>query len=661
MNMEMLKNIIGVVENAIETLNNVTVGMLRTEIGNIFRIYLIMSLTGSIAALLLFLLKPIIRNRLPKSVQYYSWIIVLVAYLVPFSLFISFPSSKGITPIISDIVNENVITGDEYQDREVMRETGYSAFLPIEEWRQLSENEQDKIFDVQSGTESERFWLNLFMRCFATFGVQFILIGVIIDNGTFVRKLKKRNCPPAEKERLILEKLCINNRLPKIFRNPLAETPMLIGLFRPMIILPDCEYTDVQLRIILQHEVTHLQRKDIIVKWLSILAWAMHFLNPIIWLVRREIDRACELSCDEAVIRNLDEDGKQNYGETLIYVAADVKKPRTVFSTTMCEEKKTLKKRLGAIMKSKKYPRMAIVLSVLLILTVCSTVIILGAGRTNAQLIKEKGLYLFENDIQIYADDDASTEFNINNIADEDTIINFNINAIVVGDDIVEIMKSGNIICYLGNGENTVEAKISVLNINKANGYYDVVFVIACNLPEGHYLFDDLIISDSKGENRWSASGDIEIIIEPKGSKTKIENSLTTFRNDEICEFVYTILNPTNDDIIISVINGNIQNSNLLLINDVNMDNDIIDYTSFKKFSFPVTLSANKEAYFYYSIPINEQLSNTYLYLSPSVDYKVLGSDEINKLYFGLNSDPPIIQKKADDILKYINEKRLAG
>jgi len=119
----------------------------------------------------------------------------------------------------------------------------------------------------------------------------------------------------------------------------------------------------------------------VLVKWLSVLTCAIHWFNPIVWFVRREIDRACELSCDEAVIRTLDKDGKQNYGDTLIYVAADAKTPHAVLSTTMCEEKKALKERLGAIMKSKKHTRIAIVLSAVLIITACGTAVALGAGR----------------------------------------------------------------------------------------------------------------------------------------------------------------------------------------------------------------------------------------------------------------------------------------
>jgi beta-lactamase regulating signal transducer with metallopeptidase domain len=66
--------------------------------------------------------------------------------------------------------------------------------------------------------------------------------------------------------------------------------------------------------------------------------------NPVVWLTRREIDRACELSCDETVIRDLDTNGKRTYGDTLIAIAAVPKLGASV-TLAMCEEKKNLIKK----------------------------------------------------------------------------------------------------------------------------------------------------------------------------------------------------------------------------------------------------------------------------------------------------------------------------
>jgi hypothetical protein len=154
-------------------------------------------------------------------------------------------------------------------------------------------------------------------------------------------------------------------------------------LFNPAIVLPDRDYTDEQLEAVLCHELNHLRRKDVLVKWLSVLACVVHWFNPLVWLTRREIDRACELACDEAVIHGLDIGGKQNYGDALIYVAADSKKPRTILSTTMYEEKKDLKERLSAIMKSKKRTRAAVIASAAVMCAAVLAACALGAGNIN--------------------------------------------------------------------------------------------------------------------------------------------------------------------------------------------------------------------------------------------------------------------------------------
>jgi beta-lactamase regulating signal transducer with metallopeptidase domain len=211
----------------------------------------------------------------------------------------------------------------------------------------------------------------------ASIALLYFLIGYIMFTGLYRRRNKEAN----PEETAMLAELCSIRRTPLLYRNPLAATPMLFGVLRPSIILPDREYTAEQLRAVLLHELTHLRRKDVLVKWLSVLSCAAHWFNPVVWLMRREIDRACELACDSSVVFSLDADGRQIYGETLIYVAADSKTPHAVLSTTMCEEKKALKERLGAIMKSKKHTRIAIVLSAALIIAVSGTAIALGAGR----------------------------------------------------------------------------------------------------------------------------------------------------------------------------------------------------------------------------------------------------------------------------------------
>jgi hypothetical protein len=155
---------------------------------------------------------------------------------------------------------------------------------------------------------------------------------------------------------------------------------MLLGIFRPDIILPDVDYSDEQLHAIFSHELIHLRRKDTLVKWLALIATCLHWFNPIVWFVRREINRNCELACDEAVIRHLDLDRKHSYGNVLLDVSANFTAPKAIAATMMCEEKKNLKERIDSIMKSKKHTRIAIALSLVLVISAVCLVLVLGSG-----------------------------------------------------------------------------------------------------------------------------------------------------------------------------------------------------------------------------------------------------------------------------------------
>jgi len=130
------------------------------------------------------------------------------------------------------------------------------------------------------------------------------------------------------------------------------------------------------------HELTHLRRRDITIKWLALLACAIHWFNPLVWLTRRELDRACELSCDEIIVSNMDNSDKQGYGNTLIDLATERK--HTILSTTM-SEKRELKERLTAIMKSRKHTKLAVFVSMIIVLAAGVAACSLGAARNGTE------------------------------------------------------------------------------------------------------------------------------------------------------------------------------------------------------------------------------------------------------------------------------------
>ena len=97
-------------------------------------------------------------------------------------------------------------------------------------------------------------------------------------------------------------------------------SPFVMGLFRPKIYLPST-LTVTERGYILRHEQYHLRRRDHVVKLLSFLALCIHWFNPLVWAAFILAGKDMEMSCDEAVVRELGEDIRADYSASLLSLA----------------------------------------------------------------------------------------------------------------------------------------------------------------------------------------------------------------------------------------------------------------------------------------------------------------------------------------------------
>lgn len=128
---------------------------------------------------------------------------------------------------------------------------------------------------------------------------------------------------------------------------------MIIGGSQPILVLPEEAYSDEELFFILKHELIHLQHKDIYFKLLFVAACAVHWFNPLVWLMQKEAVVDMELYCDESVIRGISYAGRKAYTETLLSTLHRQCAKRTVLSTQFYGGKKIMKKRFKYILSKK--------------------------------------------------------------------------------------------------------------------------------------------------------------------------------------------------------------------------------------------------------------------------------------------------------------------
>lgn len=97
-----------------------------------------------------------------------------------------------------------------------------------------------------------------------------------------------------------------------------VTTPAVTGLLRPRLLLPHERYDVQELHYILRHELCHLKRRDMLFKLVLLAANAMHWFNPIVYLMLRQADEDIELACDSAATDDLDRAERAAYSRTLL-------------------------------------------------------------------------------------------------------------------------------------------------------------------------------------------------------------------------------------------------------------------------------------------------------------------------------------------------------
>lgn len=123
-----------------------------------------------------------------------------------------------------------------------------------------------------------------------------------------------------------------------------------LGAVKPIIFLQK-KYAEGDLYWILKHEMTHIVGMDIWVKLLLEFVCCLHWFNPLIYLLEREIKYLTETSCDERVIKGCTETERQAYID-LLDRSRDGGRQKTPFGSEL-ESSSEIDRRI-ALMKERR-------------------------------------------------------------------------------------------------------------------------------------------------------------------------------------------------------------------------------------------------------------------------------------------------------------------
>lgn len=169
------------------------------------------------------------------------------------------------------------------------------------------------------------------------------------------RRLLRGAQPGTEEERAQLAALAAElglRRTPRLLRTGEADAPLVVGLGRPVLLLPGRPLPADEREVVLLHELTHLRRHDLAHKALLFVPCAVHWFNPLVWWMAREAGRTLELCCDARVVRGRDEAFRRRYGTALLHLAAGGRGP--VLSTRFGGGGRLLRARLANLFQHRR-------------------------------------------------------------------------------------------------------------------------------------------------------------------------------------------------------------------------------------------------------------------------------------------------------------------
>ena len=337
------------------------------------KIFLSMSFSGGLLILALLLGKRFLKDKISRQWQYYIWLIVLLRLLLPFGPEVSLMGKAY--QAVDQAISQAAPLPLQQQPSQNAPGGNFIPAVGTEQHNELVNSPADDITTVHPFQNIGATLINYIWLVWLVVALGFLIRKITIYQG-FMRYINAGLTPISDIERLdelsiVAEQLGIKKPI-ELCVNPLVSSPLLIGFFHPCIVLPSVDISEKDFRCIVLHELTHYKRCDMFYKWLVQITVCLHWFNPLVHLMSQEIIKACEFSCDEAVLAKMGYDNAQDYGKTLLDAMAAVGKYKeSLGAVTLSENKQLLKERLGAIMNLKKRTKAIQLLTGLL--TLCIT------------------------------------------------------------------------------------------------------------------------------------------------------------------------------------------------------------------------------------------------------------------------------------------------
>lgn len=191
------------------------------------------------------------------------------------------------------------------------------------------------------------------LACVALAGAWFVGSSVLVVRLVLCWRASRqleRSASPADRQaceqcRVLAEQMGV--RVPAVLWSAMTPSPVLVGIVRPVVVLPEEEHLTADNKDILVHELAHLGRKDLLWNYVGRVATAVLCFQPLAWILVRRMVLAAEEVCDDFVIHlGFDRPG---YARRLVEVA-ERHQPAEILAVGMVSLQSWLGQRVARIL-----------------------------------------------------------------------------------------------------------------------------------------------------------------------------------------------------------------------------------------------------------------------------------------------------------------------
>ena len=320
-----------------------------TQMEPIMQTVLQISISMAAVTGLLLCLVPVWQKHYSAKWRKIIWLVIAIRLLIPFS--VELPAAP--VQVNMDLEKPTVLTRTITE--EVTIETEY-------DYAMAPENEMDAEITLVPVKSQEAISIGVILSAIWIAGMCLFILFYTVQYYLFRRSVHKFLEPLEDSDWLVQQVGSDMNlhQYPEVMLSHQIQGPMLIGFAKPVILLPDRIYEEQELYLILRHELTHYKHHDLWYKLILLAANAMHWFNPLVYLMVRQAGRDLEQVCD-----------RKAYCMTILNTMANQR--GVALSTYLSKDAQNVKKRFAEILQPKQYKRGAVVFLAIVLLAAVSS------------------------------------------------------------------------------------------------------------------------------------------------------------------------------------------------------------------------------------------------------------------------------------------------